>query len=344
MLVTLYRRLLLLAGLLAATTGLYAQDAPIQFGKVQAKDFLTTATDTSAAVILCDFGRSRVEGGKDGFQVNFVRTTRIQILRKAGYEWATVDVPLYRNEENEERLHDLKGYTYNLVNGQLVKEKLASEAIFKEKIDENHLRCRFTLPNVREGSIVEFTYAISSPFLFNLQDWQFQHEIPARWSEYQTIIPGYFRYKQLTRGYLRASQHEEKIVPYSTRLTWRDGGIGPAQDMAIAVQAISERWVMQNVPAFQAEPYLTTAHDYLSSLSFELNTIQYPDQPERDVTGTWEKINTDLSLHERFGGLLSRGPLASEARLLTQQFPDTLQRAKAVLALVQRTVRCTRAT
>jgi len=336
----MYRLAVLLGLGLGCAAGAWAQEAPVQFGKVTAKDFSAAADTSVAAVIHCDVGRSRVEGGKNGFQVTFVRNTRIQILRKAGYKWATVEVPLYRNHNGEERLREIRGFTYNLVDGQLVKEKMAPQAVFKDKVDANHAYYRFTLPNVREGSIIEFSYTINSEFLFNLQDWQFQYTIPVRWSEYQTIIPGYFRYKQLTRGYLRANPHEEKIVPYSTRLTWPREGLAPQDEVSISTQAISERWVMQNVPAFREEPFLTTPHDYIASVSFELNSIQYPNQREQDVTGTWEQINADLNKHEHFGDLLRHSPLAGQAQLLAAQYPtDTLQRAKAVLALVQRTVR-----
>jgi hypothetical protein len=48
----------------------------------------------AAAVVLCDFGRSRMEGRKDGLQVVFERVTRIKILKKAGYEKQTVEIPL----------------------------------------------------------------------------------------------------------------------------------------------------------------------------------------------------------------------------------------------------------
>ncbi len=118
----------------------------------------TYANDTSAeAVVLCDYGQTEfVYNNERGFQTKSERTTRVRILKKSGYDWATVEVPLYRNNANdEEKLSNLKGYTYNLQNGQVVKERLGKEAIFLEKKDENHLIQKFTLPNVKEGSVIE---------------------------------------------------------------------------------------------------------------------------------------------------------------------------------------------
>lgn len=138
----------------------FAQPDPVRFGKVEMADLQakTYANDTSAeAVVLCDYGQTEfVYNNERGFQTKSERTTRVRILKKSGYDWATVEVPLYRNNANdEEKLSNLKGYTYNLQNGQVVKERLGKEAIFLEKKDENHLIQKFTLPNVKEGSVIE---------------------------------------------------------------------------------------------------------------------------------------------------------------------------------------------
>ncbi|ALD21572.1 hypothetical protein AM218_10585 [Hymenobacter sp. DG25A] len=318
-----------------------AQADPIKFGKVSVADFTPLAADSAApAVVLCDFGVSKVVGGDDGFRLNFERTTRILIRRKAGYDWATVEVPLYHHDERTERIKTLKGTTYNLEGGKLIATKMGSESIFQDKVDKEHNSCRFTLPNVKEGSIIEFTYTVSSDFLFNLQDWQFQHTIPVRWSEYRTLIPAYFRYKQITRGYLPFAVQEEKVVPYSTQISYSVNSVAPKQETTISNNALSSRWVMQNVPALNEEPFITTTRDYFSSIEFELAVIQYYNQPPQDVANTWEKITEDLLKQEHFGQDLHRAtPLAPAMAELPARYPEALARAAAVLAQVQQAVK-----
>lgn len=325
---------------LAASTA-RAQEAPIKFGKVTAADFVAAPADSAApAVMLCDFGQSKIIGGREGFQLEYVRTARILIQRKAGYEWATVAVPLYHRNEQTERFKNLKGITYNLVDGKLVQEKMAENAVFKEEQDKNHRSYRFTLPNVREGSIIEFTYTVESDFLFNLQAWRFQRTIPTRWSEYRTVIPSYFRYKQITRSYLPFAVQEDKPVPYNTRMSHSFEGMAPAQEYNINTQALSSRWVMQNVPALREEPYMTAQLDYFASIDFELSTIQYPDQEPRDVAATWETIGTDLLKEERFGrDLNQKSTLSAQLSAFNTRFPEPRERAAAVVALVQQTVK-----
>jgi hypothetical protein len=158
----------------------FSQKEPnIKFGKIEAADFERKfyAIDTSAeAVIITDVGSTQIKGNKKGqFSLEFKRYTRIHILKKSGYDHATVEIPLYKNDELEEELDDLKAVTYNYENGKVVESKLdVKTGVFKDKLNKSRLVKKFTLPNVKEGSIIEYEYKLTSDFLFNLQPWYFQ--------------------------------------------------------------------------------------------------------------------------------------------------------------------------
>ncbi|WBO84919.1 DUF3857 domain-containing protein [Hymenobacter yonginensis] len=344
---TIFLRLLLMLLGVSVATPAFAQQAPappIKFGSVRSTDFVPApaASDTAAAVAeyLCDYGTSRLVGGNDKFQVLFERTTRLQIHRKAGYSYATVRVPLYTRDGQYERLTNLKGSTYNLQDGRVVQTKLAADPAFREQLDKNHVLMSFTMPAVREGSIVEFSYTITSDFIFNLQDWQFEHSIPVRWSEYRATLPQFYHYKTITRGYLPFAVKEETVVPYTTTYSSRPQGLAPGQDSHLSALALQLRWVMKDVPAFRTEPFLTTPHDYMRSVHFELAGTDFTGHDYQDVTGKWPALWKVLEKEEHFGLLLSgRSPLAAAAKTLRQQHDDPKDRAAAVLALVQRTVK-----
>ncbi|TGE23265.1 DUF3857 domain-containing protein [Hymenobacter metallicola] len=318
-----------------------AAPAPIEFGSVKAVDFTpTTSSDSTQAPAeyLCDYGTSKIEGGHEQFQVIFERTARLRIHRKSGYRYATVRVPLYTRDGKTERLTKLRGFTYNLQNGQLVKTKLNADALFREVVDKNHIQCSFTLPDVREGSIVEFSYVINSDFVFNLQDWQFEHSIPTRWSEYRAFLPQFYIYKTVTRGYLPFAIHETLTVPYSTTYTNPREGLAPLTQSQIHGLAQQLRWAMKDVPAFREEPFMTTPTDYLRSVHFELAGVNF-DGEYRDLTGKWEGIWKRLSEDDEFEAATKEpASLATQAQALRQRYPDSTARAAAVLALVQRSV------
>ncbi|OWP63648.1 hypothetical protein CDA63_07600 [Hymenobacter amundsenii] len=351
MIAPLLRRLLL-AGFCAGAVVLEAraQTAPIKFGKIDEADLTSQnfgADSAAAAVVLCDYGISRFDYAEKGFRVLFERTTRVKILKKSGYDYATVRVPLYHKEGREEKITSLKGFTYNLVNGQVVKEKLDSDAIFKEESTPNINVRKFTLPNVREGSVVEYTYTVASEFTFNFQDWTFQSDIPVRWSEYRAAIPEYFDYKMLMQGYepLAVQERNDGLTQYTIR--WSSsitpGGNGGREAGGVAVvtpTVTNYRWAMKDVPALREEPYMTTADDYVAKIDFELAGVKMPEQPYQMVAGSWTKIDMELLQDDNFGGQLNRGGFLKDqlAPLLAKTTDPTAQVA-AIHELVRRSVK-----
>ena len=118
---------------------------------------------------------------------------------------------------------------------------------------------KFTLPDVREGSVIEYAYTVTSDFLFNFQDWTFQRDIPVRWSEYRASIPEYFDYKMLHAGLPRhwpCKPEKESTTQFTVHTAGGFSGSGLAHQReaatndAVTARATNYRWVMKNVPAF----------------------------------------------------------------------------------------------
>ncbi|WP_375437025.1 DUF3857 domain-containing protein [uncultured Hymenobacter sp.] len=334
----------------AATLSAMGQADPIKFGKPNPEDFTPksfVADSAAEAVVLCDYGRSRFEYAEGDFRVVFDRVTRIKILSKAGYDWATVEVPLYHQSSREEKLTNVRGFTYNMVNQEVVKEKFDA-TIFREEASANVTMRKFTLPNVREGSVIEYSYTVVSDFTFNFQDWQFQHSIPVRWSEYRASIPTYFDYKMMMQGYVAPTiaEHSESSMQVTLHESgsFTGGGFNTQRvsgsSSTVNVPLKTHRWVTQDVPAFREEPFMTTSRNYLSRIDFELAGVRWEGQPYHAVADSWEKINDDLLTSENFGMQLKRGSFLKEqlTPLLAQE-KDPAARVKAIHALVRKAVK-----
>ncbi|WP_310397282.1 DUF3857 domain-containing protein [Hymenobacter sp.] len=343
------RALPALLGILLRTAVAQAQPEPVKFGQVDKQDLTAApfAADSAApAVVLCDFGRSRLKGKGSGLQVVFERVTRIKILKKAGYEAATIEIPLYHRNENHEKVSNLRGFTYNLVNGAVEKTKLEPSGAFVEKRTPNVNVQKFTLPNVREGAVVEYAYTLTSDFLFNFQDWTFQREIPVRWSEYRVSIPVFYKYKIIYQSNQAFAVDKASVGSVGLLVDNKvpsSAGAGAGQTvgtLTITAPTEEHQWVLKDVPAFQAEPYMTTAQDYVARLDFELTGEQWPDEPYQDLTGNWEKISQRLLEQEDFGGRLGRPAFLKEQLAgLATQHPDLTARTAAVRQVVMAAVR-----
>lgn len=320
-----------------------AQKPPIKFGdvpldQVQMKVF---AEDSSAsAVVLADFGESAIEYSADrGFTIRFERIRRVKILTKDGYDWGNFTIPLYHDGSDKEVLGSLKAITYNLENGKVVETKLKNDAIFKEERDENWTYMKLAMPNVKEGSVVEITYGVTSPFIFNFQDWDFQSTIPIVWSEYRTRIPEYFDYRKFMKGYLVVTINESKPLNRAFSINYRESA-GGAKTQAVQdrVEYIENynRLVVQNAPAFKSEPYMTTYNDYVSGINFELSTFKLPHEPPQIFNDSWEKLNANFLKRESFGGAI-RGSnfLKDQVELLTAGKTDAKEKIGAIYSFVR---------
>jgi len=148
---------------------IYAQKAPMKYGKVDQADLdmkIYPADSSAAAVVLCNYGYF---SSRD-FQ--FVHQKRIKILKEEGKSQGDFYVPA-----SEKAV--VKGQIINMENGVPVVTKLGKESIFIEQVSKKQYRARVAFPNVKVGSVidVEFYYT-GLPTL-----WRFQETIPVRWSE-----------------------------------------------------------------------------------------------------------------------------------------------------------------
>ena len=193
--------------LTACTFHISAQDrSKTKFGKVTPEDFAPKAysIDSGAsAVIIADIGSTEMKGNQKGsFSLEFKNFRRAHILNKNGYDIANVEIGIYTDGRAEEDLSGLKAVTYNLENGKVVETKLdMKSAVFKDVINKNLVIKKFTFPNIKEGSIIEYQYTLNSDFIFNLQPWSFQGDYPRLWSEYNVSVPEFYYYVTLAQGY-----------------------------------------------------------------------------------------------------------------------------------------------
>jgi len=287
----------------------FSQKPPVKFGDIPIEDMKMTVytKDSSAeAVVLADYGESSINYEQTkGFQLTFERIRRIKILTKDGLKWADFSIPLYHDLRLEEKIIYLKVVTHNLENGKVVETKAKTEAFMKEKYDANTNITKVAWPNVREGSVLELSYKVTSDFIFNFQDWEFQTTIPTRLTEYRARIPEYFNYEKYMQGYVALNVNENQVTTnsftiHSSERTTTGFGISASTNTAfnqdkIEFQENRFRWAAMDVPAFKREPFITTSKDYISKINFELSFTKFPigftNPGIKQYMGSWEDIN-----------------------------------------------------
>ncbi|MES1219922.1 MAG: DUF3857 domain-containing protein, partial [Bacteroidota bacterium] len=252
-----------------AFTSSSQEKSPCKFGKINPEDFQKKiySIDSSAnAVVISDVGSTEITGNSKGwFSLIYKRYTRVHILNKNGYDAANVSISLYKDADMEEELNSVKAVTYNLDNGKVVETKLEKSNVFKDKIDKNWFVKKFTLPDIKEGCIIEYQYEIKSDFIRNLQPWTFQSDNPVLWSEYNASIPQFFEYTFLSQGYHNFDIRDSKNRTANFTVSYdRSAGVTERENFNTGVT--DYRWVMKNVPALKEENYTSTLKNHVSKI------------------------------------------------------------------------------
>jgi len=270
-----------------------AQTFSREFGVIGKDDIELTAyaQDKSAeAVVLFDFGKSYFVYSEGSFDVVFERITRIKIFSDAGLKWAEVEIPFYQEGGIYEKVYDIEGYTYNYEKGNLDKSAFNKNLCHDEIVDEFWKVKKFAMPDVKAGSIIEYRYKISSQYLFNLRDWEFQREIPSAYSEYEVRMIPFYEYSWLCQG---ANKFDFQKLFIDTGLARQFGRI-EYQDMV-------HQYVMKDIPAFKDEEFISSVNDYLIKIDFQLAKVNYPYGGSVDVITTWPDLIKGLLNNEDFG-------------------------------------------
>lgn len=330
------------AVLIFCQTYAVAQDkSPVKFGKISPGDFNISSPviDSSTnAVVIADIGSSEFEGNNKGyFSLKFKKFTRIKIINKNGFDAANVEIPLYVDGTDEEKLDNLKAYTYNLEGGKVIETKLESNQVFKDKINKHWTVRKFTMPAVKEGSIIEFSYTVISDYLQNLQAWDFQGDYPRLWSEYEVNIPEYFRYVFMSQGSKMFHINKQSTTGGRWSVTVGAQSAEKSERVDLNGNIITNRWVMKDMPALKEESFTSTVQNHITKVQFQLALTQFPGGTPHLYMSDWTKTAEDLMKSENFGYVLNHPNnfLDDDIRTITKGLSDKLEKAKAIYAYVK---------
>jgi len=264
---------------------------------------------SAVAAILFKKGNVTFEYDQNaGFFVVTEVITRIKIYKKEGYEWANQEVNYYADSNTNEKVSVSDAVTYNVVEDKIEKTKLKSDGEFVEKINKYWNRKKITMPNVKEGSVLEFRYTIRSPRYGSLRDWSFQTSIPVNYSEYNTYIPEYFTYNSNQKGFFSPKVIVEK-KSNSIMLTSKERITGVATTFStdkIDYTETHTKYLSENLPAIKEEAFVNNIDNYTSSISHELSMTKFPNATLEYYSTDWESVTKTIYEYSDFGPELNK--------------------------------------
>jgi len=278
---------------------------------------------TASAVVLYEIGTSYVD--KNSFKLNTEISRKIKIINSKGFEKATEVIYLYQgNKGRKEKVKNIKATVYNIENGNIKLSKLNNDNIIEEQYNETYKITKFTLPNIKEGSVICYNYTIESPFMFKYKGWRFQDDIPKLYSEYNASIPGNWDYNIKLVGAQQLAVNE----------------IATTNRCLVSGRAYSNcshyRYAMKDIPAFIDEDYMTSRTNYLARIEYELKTFRGFDGSEEHITKSWLDTDNEIKKSSELGVQLKK--LGATRNLLDASIineKDDFIKAKHIYEFVQ---------
>lgn len=282
--------------------------------------------DSSAnAFVLAEKGKTsiNISDNDRGLRVFHHYKTKIKILTQEGYNHANIEIPLYKIGSDFEDVTNIKASSYNLVNGKIEVVPIKSKDIFEEKLSEYAKKTKFTIPNIKVGSVIEIEYTIVSPDIFNFRTWHFQTDIPKVKSEYNVLIPAVFRFNVTLKGHLKLDDTKSKV--YKECFLFNGNRID-CSDIT---------YTMSSIPSFKEEAYMLAPKNYISSVNFELEEMTTPNGTTKRFTKTWADVDKELLQDKDFGGQLKKEKLfqelfAGKINLTTDKYDNSKQIFKLI--------------
>ena len=263
----------------------------------------------------------------EGFNYHYSRNFRIKILDNTALDEASFEIPIYTYGSSDENIGRIKAVTYNLEDGKkIVSQKMGKDAIFREASNKYYTLVKFTLPNVKAGSVLEVSYNITSKRVWDLPNWKFQHYIPVLASDYYVKIPEYYFFNQTTLGYYYIDVERDFS---SGLISFKDGSTLNYKENVF-------KYSVKNVPAFPVGEYLTTPENYLSKVEFELSSFEIPGRVYEHYNTSWADVNKLLLESSDFGFRLNvTGFLKKETEAVVQNSKSDLESMLRLFEIVK---------
>lgn len=327
----------------------FAEKPPIKLGDVSREEIEMTsyqADPDANAVVLCDYATLIFDFNTTNWQWEnrLKRICRIKIFNDDGYKWATESVLLYDNNKLEESISQIKGFTHTLEDGKLVKSKLSKGDIFTEKASKNYNRVKFTMPNVKEGSVIEFSYNVTSNYITILDRWQFQKSIPVKWSEYIVSIPSYLTYLKNSTGFESFYKFETNSRSRSiNQLQYKraDPLSGVASSTSQQKQDYKDevmRWVAKDMPALKDENFVGNYNNYMQGIDFQLSNYRTLSNENRTILSDWSGlVDRFINDYDDFGPNMKKKTFYKEVtNQINSEYEDPIARTSAVYNFVSK--------
>ena len=225
-----------------------------KFGRVSQLDFSVENTDNNEAIVIFEKGDVSYEfiGNKANARTEI--HVRIKVFNEDGLDRGNIEIPIYKSATRGESVQSFKANVFNLENGELIKSDSKPQK-FEEELTKKQTLVKYTLSNVKVGSVIEYKYDIVSEYFWILDTWYFQKDIPVKKSTISITMPNYISFNYNVLGYYFFKEKDVTQEPTTNGTVFS--------------------WTLRDLAPYVEEEYSKPSINYISAIDFELESITY---------------------------------------------------------------------
>lgn len=310
-----YLRTALLASLIMIALPLSAINENRKFGNPTKEEMTMTVYDAdkeAPAVVLYELSNLHYvySSGLGGLRTILDVKGRIKVLKDEGVDFANFEIPYHSPEGQSapEKVIKINATAFNMEGEKTVKTKMKDDLVFRERLDRSTMLVKFSVPQVRVGTVFEYEFTIESDSPVNIRDWAVQRGIPVSLAHYTMTTPNIYDFDIEMQG-----SHPMPMTTENAKIRIADGA-----DVA-DLEATKRDFEVKELPALKGDDFVICSDDYASKVVTDLNSIRNNyGIVVQNFNATWEDIDKLLCDESDFGGCYSMtNPLKSEQAALT---------------------------
>jgi len=339
------KKIVLIVVMFILTLNVHAQK--FKFGKVSKEELQETQhplyPEMDAAVLYRDYKTFYEYDQNTGFTLIKEVYERIKIYNTDGFKWGTFNIVNYDYNNDREAIENIKAYTYTLENGSVEKHKLSKDGKFKKRISKYRVKNTYTLPNLKEGCIVEISYKITSPFI-SIDDIDLQYTIPINIEKVKVKVPDFYVYNinnnpQAAISYTFEKDSKNIEITHraksglGTQTQGSYGGTGSYKENSYTLD-------VKNVPPLKEESFVDNLDNYRAKSIWELSMYKNPGGMPKRYSTTWENVAKSIYDNDAFVNELNRTSYyAEDLAALLNGVSDPMEKMALIFNFVKQKVK-----
>lgn len=235
-------------------------------------------------------------------------------------EASLVGIPYYF-ADSMERIVKLEGITHQPDGSRSM---LNQNNIRTVDLNSRYKIIEFEMPDVRQGSVIEYRYQLERRYIEELPSFRFSHRVPTKEAAVHLKNTNYLRFDVVEQNADFDIQYNEQRIDTSN--------VPRIFTYQRPEPVVIQSWEAEDIPAIDASSYISSIGDVSAVLKFQISEFGVPRQP---LDNSWDFVAAQIQRNNKpFEVIEYNTGLQNTGRQIREQTGDLTSAQDSVFHLV----------